>query len=60
MKVQMNNPFPKSGFFATPSSIDELVEYCEKYSGSERTIALLIMMMSINLAYNMFEKATND
>ena len=56
----MTNPFPKSGFFTTPSSIDELVEYCEKYSGSERTIALLILMMSMNLAYDMFEKATND
>lgn len=60
MKVQINNPFPKSGFFATPSSIDELVEYCEEYSGSERTVAIVVMMRAINLAHDMFNKATKE
>lgn len=54
----MDNPFPKSGFFATPSSIEDISNYCNSLSGSEKMIAFVIASMSMNLAHEMFNKAT--
>jgi len=53
----MNNPFPYSGFFVTPRSVDELLEYCGRYTDSDRAIALFIATITMNLAHEMFDKA---
>ena len=52
----MNNPFPYSGIWFTPESVDELFEYCNRFSGSEKTVALNIAMMAMNLAHKTIEK----
>jgi|LakMenEpi03Aug12_release.lakeMendotaPanAssembly.Ray.scaffolds.fasta_scaffold6392277_1 hypothetical protein len=39
----------KNGMFYTPKSIDELLKYIEKFSGSERVVAMTIFGMTWNL-----------
>lgn len=56
----MNNPFPKSNFFITPDSLDDLVRYIENMAGEEKRLAMLIAAMSMNLAHKMFEDATQE
>jgi hypothetical protein len=60
----MTNPFPYSGFFTTPESIHDLLEYCESYTDSDRAIAFFIATITLNLAHEMFNEAmkekTND
>lgn len=52
------NPFPKSGFFATPESPYALLEYCETLTGTEKALAVCIAAMAMNLAHEMYEQAT--
>jgi hypothetical protein len=54
----MKNPIPKTGFVATPDSLDELMAYCERFSGQEKTIAMVVSTMTLNLAHKMFNEAT--
>ena len=56
----MTNPFPYSGFWYTPESVDELFEYCNRFSGSDKTVALNIAMMAMNLANKTFEKENEN
>jgi len=34
------------------------MEYCERFSGSEKTIAMVVSTMTLNLAHKMFNEAT--
>lgn len=52
------NPFPKSNFFVTPDSPEDLLIYCENFTGGERGVAITVAAMAMNLAYEMFEQAT--
>ena len=52
----MHNPIPRSGFFATPNSIEDLMAYVERMSGSERVVATTVMMMALNLANKLVQK----
>lgn len=52
----MINPIPRSGFFATPESIEALMEYVERMSGSERVVATTVAMMALNLANKLVQK----
>jgi hypothetical protein len=52
----MHNPIPRSGFFATPNSIEDLMAYVERMSGSERVVATTVMMMALNLANKLVAK----
>jgi hypothetical protein len=45
----MINPIPKTGFVHTPDNIQELLDYCERFNGSERALAMLISTMTMNL-----------
>ena len=56
----MTNPFPHSGLWHTPESVDELFEYCNRFTGSEKTVALNIAMMAMNLAHATVEKESAD
>lgn len=53
----MTNPIPRTGFFATPNSYDELIDYITQFSGSERALAMTIACMSLNLAHKLVEQA---
>lgn len=54
----MKNPIPTTGFVATPDSLGDLMEYCERFSGQEKAIAMLVATMTLNLAHKMFNEAT--
>jgi len=52
----MINPIPRSGFFATPESIEDLMEYVERMTGQERVVATTVAMMALNLANKLVQK----
>ena len=51
----VNNPIPKSGFFATPDSLEDLMAYINSMHGSERTVAMTVAMMAFNLSNRLVE-----
>jgi len=55
----MKNPIPKTGFVATPDSLDELMAYCERFTGQEKAIAMLVATMTLNLAHKMVNQETS-
>jgi len=52
----VENPIPKTGLFATPESYDQLMEYCQRFSGQERIIAITVATMALNLAHKEVEE----
>jgi len=51
----VKNPIPKTGLFATPESLDQLMEYCQRFNGQERIIAITVATMALNLAHELVE-----
>jgi hypothetical protein len=51
----VQNPIPKTGFFATPESYQELIDYLDRFNGSEKALAMTIACMSLNLAHKLVE-----
>jgi len=51
----VNNPIPKTGLFATPESLEQLMEYCQRFTGQERVIAITVATMALNLAHTLVE-----
>jgi archaellum biogenesis ATPase FlaH len=56
----MKNPIPKTGLFATPQSLEQLMEYCQRFSGQERVIAITVATMALNLAHDLVESAAEE
>jgi len=52
---QVQNPIPKTGFFATPDSYQALMDYIGSMTGPERALAMTIACMSLNLAHELVE-----
>ena len=52
----MQNPIPYTGFFATPDSYTDLIEYLEQFNGSERAVAMTAACMALNLAHRLVEQ----
>jgi len=52
----VNNPIPKTGLFATPESLEQLMEYCQRFNGQERIIAITVATMALNLSHDLVEK----
>jgi len=52
----VKNPIPKTGLFATPESLNQLMEYCQRFNGQERIIAITVATMALNLAHELVEK----
>jgi hypothetical protein len=52
----VKNPIPKTGLFATPEGLDQLMEYCQRFNGQERIIAITVATMALNLAHELVEK----
>ena len=52
----VKNPIPKTGMFATPESLDQLMEYCQRFNGQERIIAITVATRALNLAHELVEK----
>jgi len=51
----VKNPIPKTGLFATPDSLDQLMEYCQRFNGQERIIAITVATMALNLSHKLVE-----
>jgi len=51
----VENPIPKTGLFATPESLDQLMEYCQRFTGQERIIANTVATMALNLSHKLVE-----
>jgi hypothetical protein len=51
----VTNPIPKTGFFATPDSYQDLMDYLDRFNGSEKALAMTIACMSLNLAHKLVE-----
>lgn len=51
----VQNIIPKTGFFATPDSYQDLINYIDRFNGSEKAIAMTIACMSLNLAHKLIE-----
>ena len=51
----VENPIPRSSFFATPESTDALAQYIEGLSASEKALAYTISMMTFNLSNKLVE-----
>lgn len=53
----MVNPINESKMFATPTSYNDLLEWCEGMTGGEKIAAITAMHMALNLAHHMVQKA---
>jgi hypothetical protein len=51
----VQNPIPKTGLFATPESLEQLMEYCQRFTGQERIIAITCATMALNLSNKLVE-----
>jgi len=49
----MKNPLFNSSLFATPDSFEDLQDMIEQYSGSEKSLAYLISMLTMNLCHKL-------
>jgi hypothetical protein len=59
--MKEENIFSINGMFYTPKNVDELMSWCENYSGSERIIAMTAMGMTWNLCSEIYaEHASNN
>jgi len=52
----MKNPLFSSSLFATPESFEDLQNYIELYSGSEKTVGYTISMLTLNLCHKMVQE----
>ena len=52
----MKNPIPRSGMFVTPKDEQDLFNRIEQLTSSERQIAMMFTMFTMNLAHQMVEK----
>jgi hypothetical protein len=52
----VENPIPKTNLFATPESFEQLMEYCQRFTGQERMIAVTVATMALNLAHEVVEQ----
>ena len=49
----VQNPIPRTGFFATPETYQDLIDYIDRVNGSEKALAMTIACMSLNLAHRL-------
>ena len=56
----MKNPIQKNGLFDTPTSAQDLIDWCMLMSGSERTVAITAAMMALNLASRLVDQAIQN
>jgi hypothetical protein len=52
----MKNPLSNSSLFATPESFEDLQRMIEQFSGSEKTVAYHVSMLTLNLCHKMVEE----
>lgn len=53
----MNNPINGCNLFDTPTSYNDLLQWCEEMSGGEKVAAITAMHMALNLAHHIVQNA---
>ena len=53
----MINPINECNLFDTPTSYNDLLEWCEQYTGGEKVAAITAMHMALNLAHHIVNNA---
>lgn len=53
----MKNPIPANAMFATPVNLESLMSYCDRFSGTEKIVAITCAFMTLNLAHKMVDEA---
>lgn len=56
----MENPIPKSNLFYTPENLQELMDYIEDFSGSDKALAYTIAMMTMNACSQMVDNMMEE
>jgi len=56
----MDNKIEGSNVFATPDSMDDLMNRLESYTGSEKAVAMVAAMMAWNLACKIVNETTEE
>ena len=56
----MKNPINQCNLFATPTSYNDLLEWCEQHTGGEKVAAITAMHMALNLAHRIVKNAINE
>lgn len=51
----MTNPIPSSNLWYTPSSIEELHDMINQFSGQEAALAAHVMMLTLNTCHKLVE-----
>lgn len=51
------SPIPHNGLFDTPTSPEDLINWCMLHSGAERTVALTAAFMAMNMAHHLVRAA---
>ena len=51
---------PTSKMFYTPKNTDELMEFCERFNGQERAIAVLVAQVTMNMCGYMMEETKGE
>lgn len=51
----VENPIPKSNLFASPKTLEDLMDYCNLFTGSDKTLAFTVAQMALNLAHDLVE-----
>ena len=50
---------PTSNLFYTPESLEDLLTFCERFTGSERAVAMMVAQVTMNACAKMVEN-TNE
>ena len=53
----MQNPINQCNLFGTPTSYNDLLEWCEQHTGGEKVAAITAMHMALNLAHHIVKNA---
>lgn len=53
----MKNPINECKLFSTPTSYNDLVQWCESMKGNEKVAAITAMHMALNLAHHIVQNA---
>ena len=56
----MDKKIEGSNVFATPDSMDDLINRLESYTGSEKAVAMVAAMMAWNLACKIVNETTEE
>lgn len=56
----MTNPIPQCNMFATPETLNDLLEWCLAHKGTEKVIALTAANMALNIAHKLINEQLEE